>query len=164
MIIEICSKDRALKYVSSVQDQPAVISIVSDDEEDTVFPVHISSVLHLKFNDLTEEYDEDGIPYGRPVPVQEDLAGLKEFTDRLTCGHLIIHCWEGMSRSAAVAAAVYEYRGCRDTLVTHQSFAPNSLVYMLACRELGIRTGNLRYRKGPDGTLETEGRHCLPRG
>ena len=150
MLIEICSKERALQCAA--QDRAAVISIVSADEEDIEFPAG-TDVLHLRFNDLVQEYDAEGFPYGRPLPEQEDVAGLKEFTDRLSCEKLIVHCWEGTSRSAAMAAAIYEYRGCRDTLITRQRFAPNPLVYELACRELGIRRGNLRYMQGPGNTL-----------
>ena len=55
---------------------------------------------------------------------------------------------------AAVAAAVYEFRGSRDTLLTHNRFVPNPLVYRLACSELGINRGDLRYRMIPEG-MET---------
>ena len=52
---------------------------------------------------------------------------------------MIIHCWEGMSRSAAVAKAVYEYRGRADELCAEDGVRPNSLVYELARRELKNR-------------------------
>ena len=147
MVIEICSQKRAVEMTGTAREKTAVISITSKESPDVVFSgcTNIEGILHLKFNDITEEYDEEGIPYGCPVPESEDLAGLKEFVDHLACSYLVIHCWEGTSRSAAVAAAVYEYRLCRDTLRTHQRFAPNRLVYELACREMGIRRGSLRY-------------------
>lgn len=139
MMIEICSRDAALELAEKARVKTSVISITSKEEDDVAFPgnPNILSVLHLKFNDLTEEYDEEGIPYGRPLPKQEDLAGLKEFVTALRCDSLIVHCWEGTSRSAAVAKAVYEARGRRDTVRARKTVSPNALVYELACRELG---------------------------
>ena len=139
MVIQICSQSGALQLAETARTKTSIISITSKEEKDVPFPENpeIQSVLHLKFNDLTEEYDEEGIPYGRPLPKQEDFAGLKEFTDALRCDCLIVHCWEGTSRSAAVARAVCEYRGCRDTICTQRTIFPNILVYRLACRELG---------------------------
>jgi len=139
MVITVCSQAEALELVKRVRKETAVISITSLEEDDVVFPEnsYITSVLRLKFNDLTEEYDEEGIPYGRPLPKQEDFNGLKKFVTGLSREDLIIHCWEGTSRSAAVAKAIYESRGSRDVLQTREKYAPNPLVYILACRELG---------------------------
>lgn len=92
----------------------------------------------MKFNDLTDEYDEEGIPYGRPLPQMEDFAGLKSFVEKLTCEILIVHCFEGKSRSAAVAVAISEFRGRKDDLRIRKDALPNSRVYDLACGELGI--------------------------
>ena len=144
MIIEICSRERALALASGAKEKTAVISITSKEEKDVVFPANenLTGILHLKFNDLTQEYDEEGIPYGRPLPKQEDFAGLRDFAAGLDCGSLIVHCWEGTSRSAAVAQAIYEYLGCRDELRTQQRFSPNPLVFRLACRVLGLQPGN----------------------
>ena len=153
MIIEICSQTMAVDSVAEAQERTAIISIVSTEDKDVPFPdaPNIGPILRLKLNDLTKEYDEDGIPYGRPLPQPEDFFGLKAFVAQLRCERLIVHCWEGSSRSAAVAAAVYEFRGCSDTMRTWQRFTPNPLVYKLACRELGIRPGSLHYALIPDG-------------
>ena len=138
MIIEVCSQARALELAGSASAATAFISITSKEEPDVVFPKnpHIVSILYLKFNDLTEGYDEEGIPYGRPLPKPEDFEGLREFVNALSCKCLLIHCWEGRSRSAAVAKAVYEYRGSQDELRTATNAFPNPLVYTLASREL----------------------------
>ena len=138
MIIEICSQTKALELAETAQTKTSVISITSKEDADLVFPdnPYILSVLHLKFNDLTEEYDEEGIPYGRPLPKHEDFAGLREFINGLHCDRLIIHCYEGASRSAAVAKAVYEFRGSEDEIHSQRGLSPNPLVYSLACREL----------------------------
>ena len=146
MIIEVCSQNSALEEVANIPagELVSVISIVSSDEKDVEFDCteNLCGILHLKFNDLEKEYDEEGIPYGRPLPKSKDLNGLIEFVVRLNCDKLVVHCYEGTSRSAAVASAIWKFRGGSDTILTHQRFAPNRLVYILACKELGIASGN----------------------
>ena len=140
MVIHICSQAGALELVREAKVRTSVISITSKEERDVDFPdnPNLVSVLRLKFNDLREEYDGDGIPYGRPLPVPADFSGLRKFAAGLSCDCLVVHCWEGTSRSAAVAKAVYRYRGSRDEICTEKDISPNPLVYDLACRELGI--------------------------
>ena len=146
MIIEVCSQNSALEEVANIPagELVSVISIVSSDEKDVEFDCteNLCGILHLKFNDLEKEYDEEGIPYGRPLPKSKDLNGLIEFVVRLNCDKLVVHCYEGTSRSAAVASAIWKFRGGSDTILTHQRFAPDRLVYILACKELGIAPGN----------------------
>ena len=146
MIIEICSQNRALEEVINMPagELISVISIVSSDEKDVEFycKENLCGILHLKFNDLEKEYDEEGLPYGRPLPKSQDLDGLKEFVVQLDCDRLIVHCYEGTSRSAAAASAIWKFRGGSDTILTHQRFAPNRLAYILACKELGITPGS----------------------
>lgn len=138
MIIEVCSQTKAEQLVMQIEKPISVISITSKGDSDVSFPelVNIESILHLKFNDLTDEYDREGIPYGRPIPKQEDFSGLKEFVSKLSCDCLVIHCWEGRSRSAAVAKAIYEYRGKIDELHSEKVGSINWLVYELASKEL----------------------------
>ena len=142
MIIEILGQKQAVEYAEHTEVRTSVISIASKGDADVVFPENpnIVSVLHLKFNDLTEEYDEEGMPYGRPLPQQQDLSGLKGFVTGLACDVLLVHCWEGRSRSAAVAEAVWEFRGRRDELHGRRDASPNPRVYMLARRELENET------------------------
>ena len=140
MTIEICGRDAAIERVANARERTEIISITSMDEADVAFPPSacVASILRLKFNDLTEAFDDEGMPYGRPLPQQRDFDGLRAFVDALDGERLIVHCWEGASRSAAVAAAVHAYRGGADALMTHARFAPNPRVYALACRELGV--------------------------
>ena len=140
MIIEICSRKRAVELAGQTRVKTSIISIVSREDEDVVFPdnPNILSVLHLIFNDLTDEYDEEGIPYGRPLPKPEDFSGLKEYAAGLACDLLIVHCWEGKTRSAAVAKAVCRFMGLSCDLCSKEELSLNPLVYALACRELGI--------------------------
>ena len=140
MIIEVCSQAEALAMAAAAGTETAVISITSAGDDPVTFPgnPNIRAVLHLSFNDLASAYDEEGLPYGRPLPRQADLEGLRDFVMQLSCRRLIVHCWEGTSRSAAVAQAVRRFRGGRDELRSSRPLAPNPLVYDLACRELGL--------------------------
>ncbi len=141
MVIQVCSQKEALALASEVSEKMAIVSIVSTGDEDLSFPANpsVEAILHLKFNDLVSEADEDGFPYGRPLPQFSDFSGLKDFVDSLTCDRLIVHCWEGASRSAAVAQAVYDVRGRRDAFQPRPVFRPNPLVYGLVCQALEIR-------------------------
>ncbi len=141
MIIEVCGRDAALLRVAEAAAPTAVISITSTDEPPVAFPENqnVTSVLRLRFNDLTAAYDDEGIPYGRPLPEPADFDGLRAFVDALDCQRLIVHCWEGVSRSAAVALAVQAYRGGGDLLNACGRLKPNPRVYALACRALGVR-------------------------
>lgn len=153
MTIEIMGQSAAVAAAASARERTAVISITATDDPDIAFPVNenLAAVLPLKLNDLTEAFDEAGVPYGRPLPEQADFDGLKAFVDALDCARLIVHCWEGASRSAAVAAAVHAYRGGADILKTHARFAPNPRVYALACRALGVPARRPDYAAVPDG-------------
>ena len=154
MIIEICGRETAVSLIAEARERTFVISITSTEDEDVVFPANenVAAILRLRFNDLTEPFDEDGFPYGRPLPEQGDFEGLRAFVEALDGERLIVHCWEGASRSAAVATAIFEARGGVDTLKTHGRYAPNPRVYALACRELGIPLRGLNYTAVPDGT------------
>ena len=140
MVIQVCSQKEALSLASEVSEKTAIISIVSAGDEDLSFPANpaVEAILHLKFNDLVTEVDEDGFPYGRPLPQLSDFSGLKDFVDNLTCDRLIVHCWEGASRSAAVAQAICDARGRREAFQPGPVFRPNPLVYSLACQALEI--------------------------
>ena len=140
MMIQVCGQAEALALAAKVREKTAVISITSTDDEDLLFPENpnIEAILHLKFNDLTSEVDEEGFPYGRPLPRLSDFSTLRDFVTSLTCDRLIVHCWEGTSRSAAVARAICDFRDGRDELLPGPQFSPNPLVYSLACRALQV--------------------------
>ncbi len=153
MTIEICGRDAAIGRVASARERTSIISITSTDEADVAFPTSacVAVILRLKFNDLTAAFDDEGMPYGRPLPQPSDFDGLRPFVDALDGERLIVHCWEGVSRSAAVAAAIHAYRGGSDRLVTCARFAPNPRVYAMACRALGMTPGRPEYAAVADG-------------
>ena len=138
MVIEVCSREKAIELTRQASVKTSIISIVSREETDVMFPENpnILSVLRMKFNDLAEEYDAEGIPYGRPLPQLEDFRELKSFVLNMQCDLLIIHCYEGRSRSAAIAKAIYEFRHESDEFRIQVGISPNPLVYALACHVL----------------------------
>ena len=95
MMIEICGQETAVSLVANARERFSVISITATEDGDVAFPANENAVaiLRLRFNDLTEAYDEDGFPYGRPLPEQGDFEGLKTFVDALDGERLIVHCW-----------------------------------------------------------------------
>ena len=64
---------------------------------------------------------------------------LKAWVDRQECDILLVHCGAGVSRSAAVGAAINEYLNLGQKIWGHLRYEPNRLVYRLACVELGIQ-------------------------
>ena len=58
MIIEVLGQKQAVEYAEYTRVRTSVISITSKGDADVVFRENpnIVSVLHLKFNDLTEKY------------------------------------------------------------------------------------------------------------
>ena len=62
MRIDVCSQAAALRLASDAAEKTALLSITSKGEPDVGFAdnPNIVSILHLKFNDLSEECDEEG--------------------------------------------------------------------------------------------------------
>ena len=85
MIIQICGQEEAVRLASEARTGTSIISITSKEDGDVVFPdnPNVLSVLRLKFNDLYREYDDEGFPYGRPLPASEDFEGLRDFVEGL---------------------------------------------------------------------------------
>ena len=108
--IEILSEEKAIERVNSITDKKiAVISITSPGKTFVLFesmnPLVIKT-LHLSLFDVDDEEDHF-------APVEDDFRGIRDFADFLdkyeTPENLIVivHCAYGISRSAAVAAALY---------------------------------------------------------
>lgn len=125
---------KAIEMSKTFKNKTSIISITCPDDDNVIFAdnPNIISVFRMKFNDVTSE------EYGIPVPVQDNFNGLKAFVDTLTCDDLVVHCGAGVSRSAAVAAAINDYLELGYNIFGNINYHPNHLVYSLACTELGI--------------------------
>ena len=135
MILTICSEHQAQKLAKSATKNTSIISITCPEDGYVDFGdnKYIVSVFRMRFNDI----DHDKIPE-IPPPELHNFYGLKDFVDRLCCEELIIHCHAGISRSAAVAAAIDEYLHLGYHIFDDERYHPNRLVYKYACIELGM--------------------------
>lgn len=132
MKILVMSEMAAVEYVKQTKQNISIISITSTLEDDVVFKHNgtLKSIFRMKFNDILSTID------GFDAPKQSDFNGLKKFVDNLDCEVLIIHCFAGVSRSSAVAAAVMDYLKMEHNLFNSNEYEPNILVYKLAKNEL----------------------------
>ena len=103
------------------------------------FTRHLNlKILRLWFNDIDR-------PYENKEPKQKDFVGLKAFIDTFKDNpevkDIIVHCAAGISRSSAVAAAICQYLGLNelDIIWSNYIYVPNTLVYKLALKELGLK-------------------------
>lgn len=137
MRLYIASEKKAIADSKKYNQNTAIISITEPNQEDVVFAENpfIKALFRMKFYDIEREY-------GKVKPAQQsDFKGLKEFVDSLSelnIKQLVVHCAAGISRSAAVAAAINEYANLGKHIWDCPSYFPNGHVYKLACRELGI--------------------------
>lgn len=131
MRLEILS-ERKMKEVAKYYAMPfAIISITCPDKPNVEFADNqmLLKILNLKFNDT--DIDKPDIP----APTPHDFVKLKDFVDWLSkteCYCLFVHCGAGISRSAAVGAAINDYLHLGYQIFGQQKFEPNMKVYRLA--------------------------------
>lgn len=132
MKILIMSEMAAVEYIKQTKEYVSIISITSTLEDDVVFKHNgtLKNIFRMKFNDVLSTTD------GFDAPKQKDFSGLKKFVDNLSCDVLVVHCFAGVSRSAAVAAAIMDYLKIEHDLFNSNEYEPNKLVYKLAKKEL----------------------------
>lgn len=145
--IKVMSRLEAIDYsYKNTKDDYILISISSLDEEAPKFPncykweSSCRGLIRLSFNDLERDYSEELL-----APKQGDFSGLKTFIDTFkdsnTIKDIVVHCAAGISRSSAVAAAICQYLGLNelDIIWSNYIYMPNTLVYKLALKELGLK-------------------------
>ena len=110
MNIIVCGIQEISQYIDDVD---CAISIV-DPGYDFVRPVELYQVedwlLKLEFDDTWLGVEEPGEVFAS----EDDIYAVIDFVER--CLHndkecLLIHCYQGISRSSAIAVAVYAYLG-----------------------------------------------------
>ena len=136
MKMGVFSEFSAIEYSKTLKEKTNNISITSTLEDDVIFynNKNITKIFRMKFNDIINDDLDEGIM----APKQEDVKGLKEFVDNLDCDFLLVHCGAGVSRSAAIAAAINDYLKLGYDIFGDKSFSPNPTVYKIACKEFGI--------------------------
>lgn len=105
----------------------AMISIM-DHARDCATRFPVPRVLRLCFDDAVDR------SYWQNLITREQAEAVRDFVRALSdeVELLIVHCTEGVSRSAAVAAAILEAHGADAGWIWHDSrYRPNPLVYRL---------------------------------
>lgn len=135
MEILILSEMAAIEYVKRLSVPTSVVSITCplDDKVTFTRSKNLKNIFHMQFNDIVVKNGDFD------CPKQADFKGLKKFIDELDCELLIVHCFAGVSRSAATAAAIAQYLGIEMEIFNSDDYDPNPLVYKLACEELDIK-------------------------
>ena len=128
--IRIMSEDDAVHQIP-LMDDVAVISIVDYAIANPVWSDNVKAVFNMRFDDTDNAFNDGSANDG-------SFTGLRDFIDGLSVDTLIIHCYAGISRSSAVAAAVGEYCGLRLKIWSNKRYKPNILVYELVKKELGL--------------------------
>lgn len=152
MKITVMSRQEAIahSYKKDV-NKYIIVSICCPDDTGPIFytsfkpgDVRYKGILRLWFNDIDR-------PYENKEPKQEDFVGLKAFIDKFKndseIEEIIVHCAAGISRSSAVAAAICQYLDLDELNIiwNNPNFVPNSLVYKLALKELGLEWNEAQF-------------------
>ena len=138
MELKILSQKIAEDMSKILDKKTSIISIVCPGENDAVFfdNKNIDKILRLYFNDCISDIKMQNTVL--KAPTQDDFKGLKNFVDNLSCDLLIVHCGAGVSRSAAVAAAINDYLNLDYNIFENPNYSPNPTVYKCCQNELGI--------------------------
>ncbi len=114
----------------AAQGMPAGMAMVSimDHARDCALRYPTARVLRLCFDDATDRsFWQNLMTMEQARAIRDFVLGLKEDVELL-----IVHCTEGVSRSAAVAAAVAEGLGGDASWIWHDpQYHPNPYVYAL---------------------------------
>ena len=137
--LTILAMDPAEDLSETTDVRTAFVSITSPEGEEADLDEsnpNVVGIFRMKFPD--EDY---GSPDSFEKPKAENFEGLAEFAEfveKSDVDLLVVHCEAGISRSAAVAAALSERLGLGVDVWRERRLHPNLLVYKLACAELGI--------------------------
>ena len=128
MEIQVWNREQAIKNVKDISKKAMVISITSSGDSFPIFQEQIDTkVLFLQFDDV-DANDKKYKPM-RPDQAQRTVDFVKENLDVELC---IVHCDAGVSRSAAVAAAIGKFINGDDMFIFGRPrFSPNAHVYHL---------------------------------
>lgn len=109
--MSVCSFDGAVRLIAVDKDYWHVISICGPLDRKAVLP-RAKSIYYACFDDVEDPASE----HYRP-PREPDIAGVLSFVDQLDSREpgspLMIHCQQGISRSAAIALSLI-YRSLPD--------------------------------------------------
>ncbi len=140
MIFDVMSERDAIAFSHEEDILPCVIiSITNPGDADIVFADNpeIKAVLNMKFYDSVEElYGSITMPDAERI-----VAFVREWASRVE--EIVIHCKEGVSRSAAVCAALMKHMNGDDSEIWEDKmrYHPNKRCYdfvLAALRKGGL--------------------------
>lgn len=129
----------ALRYAydntSNNDEKYAIVSIQEAPYEDMAITYkegkNCKGVLNLWFSDISRIEDQK-MDESIKLMTEEDAFRIKDFIDSIwdmELDRLIIHCYGGVSRSAAVAAAISKIKMNDDSEYFNGNYIPNMFVY-----------------------------------
>ena len=138
MIINVMSEDIAEDASYKLEDLTAIISVRNMDDDCVPFceSKSLYAVKTLFFDDTDQETPNCFSPE-KAEEIREFLQSVLGHVDRL-----IVHCENGISRSAGIAAAILKTLTGDDTPITGDHwFVPNKLCYSLTMQALNDAEG-----------------------
>lgn len=149
--IKVMSYDEAFRYVYNhagyYKGKPfAIISIQEYETEKMGFKYipngNLKYALNIYFSDIKSKEDEVLDDECRKLMTDQDAIKIKDFIEKINKENnidlLIIHCHAGISRSAAVAAAISKIFNGTDTQYFYSNkFNPNMFVYNKILKAFG---------------------------
>lgn len=132
------SKAEALERARNLTRPTIIISLTSPDEPEIDFgsSPDLLGILHLHFGDI--DYPDSSAMSSEDADAILDF--IEEYSERYV--QVVVHCYEGVSRSAGVAAALQCLLVGRDSIHGDWHYRPNPLCYgkmMEAARRRGWR-------------------------
>jgi predicted protein tyrosine phosphatase len=119
------------KFFRPTTWKAAVISITEPGGPLAEFDYPFKHVLRLQFDDITKRID------GRYAFTSDDAKKILKFMAGVEgkVNEVLVHCEAGISRSAAVAAALSKIYNGDDTEFYGPRYRPNSLIYRVLLDE-----------------------------
>ena len=132
--------EKICRKLNGRNDKKCVVISITDPGQ-SLADIHtggaVYDIFRMSFYDL--ETDVKFLRGFYPCATIGDLRGLRTFVDKWRdVDVLIVHCAAGISRSAAVAAAIEQYLGLEDTIRSHFFYHPNGHVFKLCLDEFGL--------------------------
>ena len=152
--IEVMGYREALDYVYNYSGEPdkEKYAIISIQEPTNGYGLGVQfcvggnckAALNIEFADITPAFiqnEEDEKEWGYQLMSADDASKIHDFIESLPEGidKLIIHCHAGVSRSAAVAAALSLVKNGSDKMYFNKTrYVPNMWVYRKVLEAYGL--------------------------
>ena len=115
---------------------PAILISINDMEDEPLEVLHEEKyldVLRIWFSDIDKEIDDESVKLMSKNDAREILEFVTKYVDKATM--IVVHCAAGISRSAAVAAALsLLIQGTEGAYYANRQYYPNIWVKTLLIR------------------------------